>query len=105
MRFAEDCIRRRAPIFWVRYETFMADPRGTLTDLTARLHLAPHLWDLDNIENVATDVDGLYLNKFPHDGSGPLKPSTCAWQDTLHPQMAERIAVSYPLYMQTFAYT
>lgn len=105
MRFAEDCIRRGLPIHWVRYETFMADPRAVLSDLASALQLSPHAWGLEDIQNVATDADGLYLGKFPHDGSGPLKPSSRTWRDALHPELAHRIAISYPLFMQTFSYS
>lgn len=105
IRFAVDAIQRGLRIEWVRYETFVVDPLATLHRLTEALDLSRGFaWDLDGIVNVATDVDGLYLGKFPHDGSGPLKAPSTTWRDTLHPGLAQRIAASYPLFMQTFGY-
>jgi hypothetical protein len=104
IRFCEDAIRRSLPVQWVRYESLVVDPRGTLNDLAAALGIETHSWDFDAVENIATDVDPLYLGKFPHQGSGPLKAPSSTWRDTLHEQVAANIAASYPLFMQTFGY-
>ena len=104
IRFCEDAIRRGLAVEWVRYEAFMENPRTVLDHMAMVLGLEPHAWDFDNIDNVATDVDALYLGKFPHDGSGPLKAPESTWRDAMHPEVATNIAASYPLFMQTFDY-
>lgn len=104
IRFCEDAIRRGLPVHWVRYESLVADPRGVLADLTQALGLEACSWDLEDVRNVATDVDELYLGKFPHQGTGAVKAPPTTWRDTLHPEVAQNVAVSYPLFMQTFGY-
>lgn len=104
IRFCEDAIRRGLPVEWVRYESLVVDPRATFDHLAGVLGVDPHGWDFDAVENVATDVDPLYLGKFPHQGSGPLKAPATSWRDTLHPEVAENVRISYPLFMNTFGY-
>lgn len=105
IRFIEDLIRRNIPAVYVRYETFVADPATTVDRVAGALDLSAHTWDFENVTNQASDLDALYRNKYPHDGSGPIKPSGRTWQDTLDPQLAGLVASRYPLFMQTFAYT
>lgn len=106
LRLCEDLIRRKlGSVEWVRYETFVLDPLATMRHLEQRLGIDKHKWDFDNVENVATDLDALYLGKFPHEGSGAIKPSGTAWTDVLSDDLAELIAGVAPLYMSTFGYT
>lgn len=104
MRWIEDIVRRNLPVEWVRYETFVRDPATTIERLATALSLDAFTFDFENVENQASDLDALYRNKYPHDGSGPIKPSGRSWQDTLDPELAAKIASVYPLYMQTFGY-
>lgn len=104
-RFVEDLIRRNYDgVQFVRYESFVRDPYITVERIVSACGLAPFEFDYDGVENQASDLDALYLNKFPHDGSGAIKPTGRSWHDVLDPQIAARIAASYPLYMQTFSY-
>lgn len=105
MRFIEDLIRRRLPVTWVRYETLTTTPGPTLDAIHRDLNLSPFGHDLDDVVNVATDLDALTHNKFPHQGAGSLKAPVSSWRDWLPDDIAARIAASYPLYMHTFAYT
>lgn len=104
LRFCEDLIRRKVPVVWVRYETLLASPEPIMDRVRSALGLTEFVFDFNNIENVATDLDALHLNKYPHHGAGSLKPRNVPWGDVLDNETARRIAVSYPLYMQTFGY-
>ncbi len=114
LKWCEDLIRRNhKSVEFVRYETFVRDPLTVLAKLETRLGLAqesekkgkkPFAWDTDNVVNVSTDLDELYLGKFPHEGSGPIKSNGSSWTDTLAEDLANLIAGVAPLYMQTFAY-
>lgn len=105
LRFAEDLIRRNLPsVAWVRYESLVRDPHTILAGLADRLGLTAHAWDTENVVNVASDLDALTLGKFPHDGSGPIKPTGTDWRDVLDSEIAEHVAAQAPLYMRTFGY-
>lgn len=103
IRFSEDAIRRGADICWVRYETFVAMPDETISRVADTLNLPPYSFDPTNVTNSNPDLDSVWRNKFPHVGSGPIKPGS-SWRDTLAPDIAARIAASYPFFMQTFGY-
>ena len=68
------------------------------------LGLEPFGHDFEGVENVATDLDALYRNKYPHDGSGAIKPTGHHWSEVIDEQLAANVAGVFPLYMQTFAY-
>lgn len=105
IRFCEDAIRRNLDVVWVRYEDLVAGPTpaAIMDTIVGRLGLEPFDFDFENIERAATDVDALYLNKFPHQGTGPIKPGQ-SWRDELHPEVAANCAAAAPLFMQTFGY-
>lgn len=106
IRFVEDAIRRQsANVVTVRYETLVADPLATLARLTEALELEPFTFDIEHVENVAPDLDALYRGKYPHEGSGPIKPTGTSWRDVLDSQLAADIAGVFPFFMQTFGYT
>lgn len=105
-RFIEDAIKRNLPdITLVRYETFVRDPQATVDRVASALRLDSFDFDLETVEQPANEADGIYRNKFPHQASGPIKPSGHSWHEMLDDTTAQRIAVSYPLFMQTFGYT
>lgn len=108
MKWIEDVIRRAQPgVVWVRYEQFVTMPDVVVATIHKALGLDDadaFVHDFDGVENVATDLDALYRNKYPHDGSGRIKPSGQHWSDILDPQLAANIAGVFPFYMQTFGY-
>jgi hypothetical protein len=57
-----------------------------------------------NVVNVATDLDAIYRNKYPHKGEGAIKSTGTNWRDTFDESLGNLIAGAYPLYMQTFSY-
>jgi sulfotransferase len=106
MRFAEDLIRRKVGgVVWVRYESLVIDPATTVAKVADTLGLAPFAFDFTNVENVATDLDAIHRNKYPHDGSGPIKATGTDWRDVLEPGLAAAIIGRWPLYAATFGYS
>lgn len=100
----ESALHSHLPVAWVRYETLAVTPEAVVDRLAKALSLPEHEWDLENVENVSTDLDAVYRGKYPHDGSGPIQAGDSSWGDVLSPALAARIAGSYPLFMHTFGY-
>jgi sulfotransferase len=100
----EAALHGKIPVQWVRFETFTATPETVMGRLTKALGLPEHDWDFDNVENVSTDLDAIYRGKYPHNGSGAVRPVDQGWSDVLSAPLAARIAASYPLFMHTFDY-
>lgn len=100
----ESALLSNVPILYVQYEEFVQDPRAGLDRLVGVLGLDPFDFDVENVENVATDLDVLYLGKYPHEGSGPIKPAESDWHDVLSEQLANDIVAAYPTFMETFKY-
>ena len=102
----ENAIRKRSPyVLPVVYEKFVAAPEKELKKLYIELDQP---WydghDFDNVEATATDLDALYLNNFPHKGSGKVEPRASTWPDVVPGDVANLILKSYPLYSQAFGY-
>ncbi|UCC72050.1 MAG: sulfotransferase [Gemmatimonadota bacterium] len=101
----EDILRRDpGNVILVKYESLVANPRVVLRNLYDQLG---EIWfdhDLDNVENVATDLDALWLNKFPHEGSGKVAPPDDAWSDWISPDIAADIMRKFSGYNSAFGY-
>lgn len=82
-RFVEDLLRRKIDVVWVRYESFVVDPSPTLAAINRALGVDPFRYDVENVENVATDLDAFTLHKFPHDAAGAVRPTGRDWRDVL----------------------
>lgn len=104
INFIEDAIRRKAPITWIRFESFVIDPDTALSKVVDTFSLEPHDFDLVNVVNVATDLDPIYRNKYPHNGSGTVEPPDTDWSDVMTDEVANLIAGRWPLFMRTFSY-
>lgn len=104
IKLCEDLVTRKAPVLWVRYESFVLKPEPVLAELVKSLDLEEFEFDLENIENVATDLDPIYRNKFPHVGSGSLQPPSGTWRDVFTDDLGKLIAQVHPKFMSTFQY-
>jgi sulfotransferase len=105
IRMIEDLIRRQSSnVVFVRYESLVADPAVQVEKVATAMGLAPFQHDLQGVENIATDLDALYRFKYPHDGSGAIKPTGHNWSEVMDEPLAQLIASVYPLYMQNFGY-
>lgn len=101
----EDILRRRpGNSKVVRYEDLVTEPESTLQQIYEFIGLDPHGHDFDNVENTAEDVDALYNHKYPHDGSGPVKPPTDDWRDWVSDDIASLIMNKFQTYNASFRY-
>lgn len=91
-------------IHYVIFERFVFDPASTMEKLEKALDIPAHDYDFDNVENTATDLDILYSNQFPHEGSGKVREPTYDWKDYLTPEMAEWAIERFPKIAQKFGY-
>lgn len=100
----KDIVDRGIEVFWLRLEDFLLYPLPTLEKLYWYLELESFEHDLENIKKTANDLDALYLNKFPHDGSGALKSYQPIWQNCMSIQAGQYIFNQAPWYNEVFGY-
>ena len=87
------------------YEFFVREPLSVLAQVLERLTAQPFDFDTENVKNTAEDIDGLYLNKFPHEGNGKISADKIGvWRTVLDDDLAEAIRSRYPFYCKTFGY-
>lgn len=78
----EDLLRRRLPsLVLVHYEHLVAEPEMVLRRIYQEIGEEYYAHDFVNIKNTATDLDVMYFNKFPHDGSGPVEVREDYWRE------------------------
>lgn len=101
----EDIIRRKLPVMIIKYEQLCNFPNEVMAEVYQYLEEPLFIHDFNDVKNTATDVDGLYLNKFPHEGSGKVRPTNPnGWVDFLDEELADKIMVRFPLYNKFFGY-
>ena len=101
----EDTLRRKlGGVVFLQYESLVANPLTELTRVfnSIGFNFVP---DINSVEDSATDVDALYLNKFPHHNAvGKIKPTAHTWQDCFDEELGNLIISRYPLFSSTFHY-
>lgn len=90
-------------VLFVSYEALAAHPKQQLANIYNHINEAPYEHDFDNVENTAIDPDYMYLNKFPHQGTGKVEDKT-DWQAFVPQQLAGEIMQTHSAYNQTFGY-
>ena len=102
----EDLIRRNPEnLMIVRYEDFVVSPDKYIKEIYLRIRLNYFKHNYNDIKNTAEDVDGLYLNKFPHVGEGKITVFDLhEWRRYLSEDLATLIMERYPFYNSTFKY-
>jgi len=103
-----DIIHRKVSnVLFIKCEDLTADPKITMIKIYNYLEEKYFDHNFDNIENVATDTDELYLNKYPHSGSGKIRKSNdLEWREFISDNLAKEI-MSHPIigeFTQTFDY-
>jgi len=102
----EDLIRRKSEVVVpVVFEDLARDPERVLRLIYAEI--GQDYWvghQFEDIESTATDLDALYLNKFPHDGSGKVEPPSGHWSDVIPEPLAAQVVARYPVYCVFFGY-
>lgn len=90
---------------FIQFENLVKNPGHVMRQLYIDLDEEPFEHDFEDVKNTATDVDALYLNKFPHEGSGKVQgPDPDEWREFVAPDLASQIMQVYPQYNQTFGY-
>lgn len=101
----QDLVQRKAKnCFFLRYEDLTTNPAEYLRSVTTLLKVSPFEFDTKNVVNVATDLDALYLNKFPHEGSGEVRESTSGWDDVLPADIAHNVKSHFQWFYSRFGY-
>ena len=90
-------------VMFLHYEALVQNPKMQLERLYQHINEPPFEHDFEKVENTAADPDWLYLNKFPHEGSGKVEPRE-DWQQFVPPQIAGEIMQTHAAYNQTFGY-
>jgi len=92
-------------VYVLNYESFVRNPEMHLSEIYEFLKLDKYAHDFENVQNVSTDKDGLYHNKFPHKGEGKvIAPPRQAWQEYIPQDLAQTIFARYPQYNKNFGY-
>lgn len=102
-----DDVLSRTPdnVYILQYEAFTVDPATKIKEIYNFLEIPHFEHDYKNIKGVAEDLDALYLNKFPHEGSGEVKATDREeWKEYLSEDLAKLINTRYPKYNQRFGY-
>ena len=88
----------------IEFETLVNHPQRVMDSIYKVLEVEPFDHDFTDVKNTATDVDGLYHNKFPHEGSGAVTPPTGSWKDHLPADLAAQVMQRFAGYNRVFGY-
>jgi hypothetical protein len=101
----EDLLRRRLDrVVFVEYGALVSNPEGSLRKVESVCGMDSYPYDFVNVEPTATDLDELYRNKFPHEGSGSVKPGSGQWSDVISADIGRASLERWPLFSRTFGY-
>lgn len=101
----EDLIRRNlSGVMYVDYLSLAAGHDILLPKIDRALGLEEFDYNTQDVQKTATDLDPLYRNKFPHEGSGKVAVSPTRWEDVIPPDIATATLERWPLYARTFGY-
>lgn len=100
------CARQLPNVLFVSYEIFSSNPELILDRIYSKLEVDMFKHDLNDVKNVAEDVDGMYLNKYPHEGSGKIQPPSNPeeWREYVPEGLANNLMAAFPRYNQMFGY-
>lgn len=102
----EDLMARQPQsTFVLTFEAFTRDPKMKIQELYEFIEEPYFEHDFEAVENTSKEVDALFLNKFPHVGSGKVTATDRnEWKKYLTPDLAGKIHNRYPQYNQAFGY-
>jgi len=102
----EDLIRRKPDnLMIIRYEDFVVSPDKFIKEIYLRTKIKSFNHDFNNVKNSSEEVDGLWLNKFPHEGSGKIIISdTHEWKKYVSEDLATLIMDRYSFYNRSLNY-
>jgi len=71
----EDLLRRDPKnVIFIKYEELVSDPKKIMEGLYKELGMKYFEHDFEDVKNTAEDPDFMYLNKYPHQGEGKVRP-------------------------------
>ncbi len=101
----KDMLLRQHPVFFVKYEDLAANPQKMMEKIYCYLlEEEPFEHQFENVEDTSDDPDGMFLYKYPHEGSGKVQPSTSKWQEFFRPEVAEQIMKQFKWFNEEFGY-
>ncbi len=103
----EDIIRRKHKnVLFIRFEDFAKNPSNYMTGIYKFLGEDLFEHDFDNVKNTATDPDGFYLHKYPHQGSGKVEQSDPEeWKNFVSDDLAKTIMERFADFNRHFEYS
>lgn len=105
LRSIEDAIRRKLQVHYIKCEDFLDAPCETLNKLHRYLEIDNFEHNIDNVVNTATDVDALYLFKFPHEGSGKIIPcDRDEWKQFVPDEVSKVLLDKFSVFCRHFGY-
>ena len=101
----EDLIRRGLEnVVVIKFEKLVANPGEVMRGVYDAIGVPYFDHNFESVENTATDLDALYINKYPHEGSGRVQPPGYEFSDYIAPELQREITNMYPGYNQAFGY-
>ncbi len=102
----ENLIRSNAKnVLFIVFEEFIKYPERYMKEIYEFLGREYYEHDFKDIPDNATDVDGLYFNKFPHKSGKVLHDKGQGdWVDVIDESLASEIMMQFPLYNKSFGY-
>ena len=92
-------------VYILKYEAFTVDPATSIKEIYNFLGIDHFIHNYEDVKSTAEDTDAIYLNKFPHEGSGKVMPTNkLEWKDYVTDDLAKLIQERYPSYNQRFGY-
>lgn len=95
-------------VHFMPYEFWSTHPEAAFRFLYAALGEEWYAHDFDHVEARpwAVEIDSLWLNKFPHAGTGAVSPADReTWKRALPEAVGSQLIQAYPLYNRRFQYT
>ena len=100
----QDILDRKQDVYFIKYEDFVRHPAQMMERIYCYLDQPAFEHDFENVVNTATDPDYLYLNKYPHDGSGKVEPRPPSWPKVMDEPIAQSIVRGYLWFFEHFKY-
>lgn len=91
-------------VFILQHEALVQRPQQTLNRLYEKIGEEPFEHDVENVVNVAGDLDALYLDLWPHEGCGAVEMREPEWPKFIPQGLADRILKRFPLYCSHLGY-
>lgn len=101
----KDCLLRQLPVHFMRYEDWSADPKAAFNKLYCFLLEDEFEHDFENVINTSTDPDHMMLYKYPHEGSGQVKPAMGSWKDYMREEVGVQIITLFEWFCKEFDYS